>query len=298
MTFDLTVGSDPEFCLFDLHKNRISSALNYLPNGKEDKIDLGDNYRVYSDNVLGEGEIPPARSGEELVNNFTELFKRTTQKLIDRGLRLMVKAAHDFPEEDLQVSAAKAMGCSISYCALEVKVIEPKNLNDISLRTQGGHCHIGRTDYKTCAPDSYLLDPWSKVSTIRALDRVLGVTMTYCENDPSAPKRKQLYGRAGDHRICVYGCEYRVLGNYWVSRPELVFFVDQLIRHTVKECSEDPQKYLNEYDFSEVRDIINSGDQDAALNFMKRELPKNFVKEAKSLKKLRFEPFLDITYKL
>lgn len=295
---DITIGSDPEYCLFDSHKKRISSALNYLPNGKEKKVDLGDGYRFFSDNVLGEGEIPPADSGEKLVKNFTQLVKRATEALADKGIRLMAKASHEFLPEDLDNEIALTMGCSVSMDANIIAILEPKNLRETSLRTAGGHCHVGRKDYKTCKSNDFMIEDWSKIAGIRAMDRLLGTTMTYLENDPSAPARKALYGKSGEHRCCVYGYEYRVLSNYFVSRPELIFFGDSLARYAVLECQNDPAKYLGEYDFSEVKRIIDTGCQKSALDFIQKELPAHFVKEAKALKKLKFSPWVDENFKI
>ncbi len=295
---DISIGSDPEFCLFDPHLKRISSALNYLPNGKEKKVDLKDGYRLFSDNVLGEGEIPPANNPGELVERFTQLVKRATQALSDRGIRLMAKASHDYPPEDLDNDVARTMGCSQSMDANEINILEPKDLSSISLRTAGGHIHLGRKDWKTCKSKEFMMEPWSKIAGIRALDRLLGTTMTYLENDPTAPARKVLYGKSGEHRCCVYGYEYRVLSNYWISHPNLVNFVDRLARHTVMECQKDPEKYLGKYDFSQVKGIIDSGDQESALAFIEKELPTSFVKEAKALKKMKFNPWLDENYKI
>lgn len=295
----LTIGSDPEFCLFDRNTNRITSALNYLPNGKEEKLDLGDSFTFYSDNVLAELSMPCGNTTEDTVNNFTQLVRKTSEVLEKYNVRLVAQAAHEFTEEELNHPVAKTAGCSQEFDAIDVGIVEPPDLSTIRLRSAGAHAHIGRQDWKTVDDDAFLIQPWSKIAAIRAMDRYVGTALTYLEKDPTAMARKRLYGKAGRHRTPPYGVEYRSPSPYWTSRPELVAFVDSLTRFSTNKCQEDCEKYLNKtYDSREVVEIINTGDAKSAESFIEKHLPASFVKEAKSLNRLKYHPFLDDNYKV
>jgi len=82
---------------------------------------------------------------------------------------------------------------------------------DATLRSAGGHVHVGTTE-----------DP---IEVIRAMDLFLGVPSTTMDCTPQALARRQLYGKAGCHRIKDYGCEYRTLSNFWIFSPKMIQWV-------------------------------------------------------------------------
>ena len=90
------------------------------------------------------------------------------------------------------------------------KQINPRPLaSDWQLRSAGGHIHIGTKE-----------DP---IEVIRAMDLFVGVPSII--KDPGGERRRELYGMPGAYRIKPFGCEYRVLSNFWIFSRELVEWV-------------------------------------------------------------------------
>ena len=75
MITNITVGSDPEFFIIQKYEDAEFPipAYEIIPGTKSDPIDFGNGFKVLIDNVLVEGNIPPANTREEFVNNMRML---------------------------------------------------------------------------------------------------------------------------------------------------------------------------------------------------------------------------------
>ena len=71
-----------------------------------------------------------------------------------------------------------------------------------------GHIHVGYDNH----------DIEYSANIIKAMDLFLGVPSVIIDKDT---KRKLLYGKAGAFRPQPWGCEYRVLSNFWIFDREL-----------------------------------------------------------------------------
>jgi hypothetical protein len=71
------------------------------------------------------------------------------------------------------------------------------------------------------------------------LDNVILPFEKYWDKDT---ERRKLYGKPGAFRPKPYGCEYRVLSNAWVDKPEVAGILFRIITDIVNEMKKDRLK--------------------------------------------------------
>lgn len=295
-----TIGSDPEMVI--LQGGKPVCSIPVLENrGKDDKIDLGDGATIYYDNALCEGTIKPADNAEGLVESFRDLFTKASIYLKPKNAQIAAIASVDFPIQSLEsYPAAMMFGCDPEADMWEKCECPPPFCPpDSGFRSAGGHIHIGRKDYKTADESAFLIDINSKVRVIRAMDVIVGTALTAIENDPSAPARKQLYGKPGRARYALpYGVEYRTPSNGWTAMPEKVKLIFDMTMFALDFAQEnanmlDDKKGLP---FDEIIDIINTGDSNRAYSII-HNLPNNgFLSRIKDLANLPYNPIVTENY--
>jgi hypothetical protein len=295
----LTIGSDPEFFVFSNKKRKIVTSFSILgeERDKENKMDLGGGFEMFCDNSLLEATMPYSLDVNQTIENFRELIGRANEVLGQHDCTLLGIASNSFKDEELDSPIAQLVGCSREYCCYTKKACKPPRLDATTLRSGGGHLHLGRTDFET-ATDPFMLNLATRAATVRAMDRTIGVFDVFLNGNRKASKvRRELYGRAGRHRPTHYGVEYRTSSNEIFTRPEITAFVDQLTRKTVDSVKENPDLYLDDV-FSEnenVRtavDIIDNNRVAAATQYLRRTLSVEDFNEARALKKMPFSPIL------
>ena len=165
---------------------------------------------------------------------------------------------------------AKVLGCDPDYCAYSTDIFEPNPRpdGDSGLRSAAGHIHIGwGSDIPTDHPEHMNVCR----SIIRQLDWYVGLGMAAIDTDG---ERRKLYGKAGAYRPKSYGVEYRTPSNAWLISKSYRFFIHSLVNRAVTDMRKG-SGYTAETRFSGLRsaqDIINSGDQKAAIAFLKNSL--------------------------
>lgn len=193
----------------DLDSKRVVSSIRILNRDKNNPIDLGKGRKMYSDNVLTEVAFPPATSVEGLIDEMREVFAKAQQKLGDQ-FRLYPVAAYDYDRSEV-IRGRKPwqIGCNPSRNAYTGLPNEIKKFTSY-MRTGSFHIHIGHPD----------IDDDDKVRfMVKLLDIFVGCASILFDKDPSSPKRRALYGRAGEYRQTPYGLEFRVLGNWALRSP-------------------------------------------------------------------------------
>jgi hypothetical protein len=296
----ITIGSDPEMVVFK--EDRPVCAIPVVDfHGKEDKLVFNEHDTLYYDNALVEGTIKPAEDGEELVHSFRSLYGHSSGYLAEKGAQLMAFASVNFDANELlQFPKALEFGCDPEVDMWENVLCPPPFCDPMSgFRSAGGHIHIGRKDYKTADENSFLMNYESKSHFTRAMDLIVGTALTAIENDPSAPKRKELYGKAGRARFELpYGVEYRTPSNGWTAMPEKVRLVHDLTMFAVDFFGNNATVFDGgkEYPFNTVIDIINSGDQKAAMEIIPSLPHKEFIPRLMELANLKHEPRVAVNY--
>jgi Phage phiEco32-like COOH.NH2 ligase-type 2 len=246
-----TIGSDPEFMVFDLSKKKIVSSLPLLPD-KEHPIDLGEGILVYADNILAEAKFPPARTKAEFIGSFRNAFQRLERHL-GNNFNIAPVTYHVYDEVELSDKKSWEIGCTPSYNGYterENPIIKFKD----GTRTGSAHIHIG--NQKLCNFDV-------RHQAVRLLDIFLGVASVIFEKDGEPSRtRRRYYGSAGEYRPTSYGLEYRVLSPYVLRNPELIRLVYDLVDFTMSiiEGGDEIQSTLDLVDPKAIQYAINEAD--------------------------------------
>lgn len=279
-----TFGSDPEFMLSK--DNKFYSAIRILKHDKHNRIQIG-NHEYYYDNVLAECAVAPGNTKEEVVSNFRDCLQQFVK--IVSPYKLVLRSSQDYPPDQLTEKEAKEIGCDTEYCVYSLSDVKPPTQEFVSncLRTAGGHIHLGT--------ELAFRDEYSALFVIRLMDLFLGIPSIFLDKDKTAKRRKRLYGKAGRFRLPEHGVEYRSLGNFWWSTPELVeltWDICQFVLEYVEtekhldlwtidhETLNDPDAWIQEgftpascyhchgYDVNEMRVAIDNVDKAKGRKFM------------------------------
>jgi len=206
-----TLGADPE--LFLLKNGKPFSAIGLIGGTKEEPKPMQKRgFFVQEDNVSVEFNVPPAYNHQEFIDNIQYVMTSLKKKL--KKFELSEDSALVFPEEQLIHPQAQEFGCEPDYNAWTKEMNPRPKATDASLRSAGGHVHIGTKE-----------DP---IEVIRAMDLFVGCPSIKLDK---GLLRRQLYGKAGAFRPKRYGCEYRTLSNFWIfSKEKIQWVYDQTAR--------------------------------------------------------------------
>ena len=282
-----TFGSDPEFML--KKGNRYVSAISVIGADQHNPV-ISNGNSFYWDNVLAECTVKPSRSKEEAVANISECLRDFVE--IVSPNELVVQASQNYPKSIFQDKEAKIAGCQPDNCVYQMMLMKGdfgpnRTIENNTFRTCGGHVHVGLQNedgkglHKTPLEMNFM---------IYLLDLFLGVPSIFMDCDPTAKKRRTLYGQAGRFRYKSYGVEYRSLSSFWLTSPilvELVYdiidFVIGLVENdqTIIQWDEDLHWELDEdlkptgdaYYFSQIdkhilKQTIDNSDKTAAKKFL------------------------------
>lgn len=217
---DFKLGSDPEVMLADRNGNLLS-AIPIVPGTKLAPTNLHDG-TMQHDNVNLEFGITPASTEEEWVSKHGAVLRQLAN-FLGRDVIMVVRASADFPDSQLNCKEAREFGCDPDFDPYTMSInTVPPDAAESNLRTCGGHIHIGN--------DQIAEDIDAQANIAKVMDIFLGIPSLLLDKDPTSPRRRQLYGKAGAHRPKSYGVEYRSIGNFWVSHPDLSRLIYKLTR--------------------------------------------------------------------
>ncbi len=252
---EFTLGSDPELMLRD-KTGRLRSAIGVIDGTKRKPYPLNKGMAQY-DNVNAEFGIVPASNESEWVDNHGEVIRQLDKLVGD--LRLSVTASADFPESELQHEEARRFACDPDFDPYDVTVnVIEGDAADGTLRSCGGHIHIGN--------DAIADDFNTQLDVVKTMDIFLGLPSLLLDKDPTSHRRRELYGKAGAHRPKPYGVEYRAIGNFWVSHPDLTRLMWKLVRDGLLAYQNGHTSGINK---NTVRKVINASRLDKAEEAMK-----------------------------
>lgn len=203
------LGADPEIFLQDA-SNAFVSAIGKIGGSKQEPrpLPIGEGFAVQEDNVALEYNIPPADDARHFSNNIEMAMQFLSNEVNKHGLKFANNCAVSFPEQELMHPMAKVFGCDPDFNAWKNGKPNPRpKAEDKSLRTCGGHVHIGY-EFK---------DDLEIIEFIKHADLFLGVPSVLMDSDD---RRRELYGKRGAFRYKPYGAEYRSLSNFWVFRDD------------------------------------------------------------------------------
>ena len=247
---NLTIGCDPEFFLKGT--DGFIGAFNFLKGTKwkpENIDDLGS--AVLHDNVMVEFNTQPAHNSDEFVASINKVLSHLRGRIPADIEFSFLPSAH-FEKNKLRSRAARTFGCEPDFNAWWKGMVNPSiSCADPTLRTSGGHIHVGFDD----------VTKEKQIELITHMDLYLGVPSILM--DTGGAERRLMYGKAGAFRPKPYGAEYRVLSNFWIQSDILKEWAFM----ATKRCTDD----LNSgFAFTDVNDIdsmflaINENNVDAA----------------------------------
>lgn len=243
-----SIGSDMENFAVDKKGNHV--ALCGLIGGtKEEPLqiaELKDGYMIQEDNVALEFNIPVCYTAKEFVQSFKIMRSHTTKILKSLGFKPSNFASVSFDKKQLTHPKALEFGCEPDFSAWTCNVNPRPTSKNETLRTCGGHIHVGSS-----------LD---MTTGVRNMDLLLGVPSIIADDNPASVTRRELYGKAGAMRPKNYGWEYRVLSNFWMFSDSLVRWVfDQTFVAATGGIR------IDKPDEDKIQDCINNSNKDLAL---------------------------------
>jgi hypothetical protein len=250
-------GCDPEFFLYDTNTGEPISAVGLVPGTKAEpyKVDKG---AVQLDGMAAEFNIDPVNNFEEFNDNI-KIVMAQLKKMLPTNIGFLIQPSVHFSQEimDNATDSAKTLGCDPDYNAWTGERNEiPDTSHCPNLRTASGHIHIGWTDgMPPMDPEHFNLCR----DLAKQMDWYLGAWSL--RHDKSVERRK-LYGKAGAFRPKPYGCEYRVLSNFWLTSKDRRQQVWDRAVMAIKDMNgwflpEHGRDYRNDY----LLQYINTGDK-------------------------------------
>lgn len=245
---NIQLGSDPEVFLKNQDTGEFVSVEGLLGGTKENPIPITEEgHAIQEDNCSAEFNIPACRNADDMHNHIQFVLDYINNKIKSKGLVVTTEASVIFDKKYLQSEQALTFGCEPDINAYTL------NSNDIAdttgdMRSAGGHIHVGYNN-----PDLE-----TSIELIKALDLFLGIPSMIMDKDT---RRKELYGKSGAFRIKDYGCEYRVLSNFWIFNKETVNWVFKGVQKAV-DFVNDGHK-LSKDDETLIQEAINNNNKEA-----------------------------------
>lgn len=249
---NILVGADPELFIINTKTNEVVSSIGLIPGVKGDAYrskDMPKGYGIQIDNILGEFNIPPAKTKKEFIDSIEYMkdYIRQYVKSKNPDLDICCAASKYVPEDQLQSEEAKQFGCSTDYNVYTQSANPKPQGESTNLRSAGCHIHIS---YNSPNINTSLI-------LIKYLDAFLGIPSLLIDADKD---RRSLYGKAGCFRLTPYGFEYRSLSSKMIETVDNISFVWDGVMRAIKafNCG-----YSIPRSSDVIRVINNSSVQDA-----------------------------------
>jgi hypothetical protein len=224
----ITIGSDPEFFIVD-KKGDAFPSIGIFNGTKDQPEDQGGGFALLKDNVLVEGNIPPANNVDEFVASMKTLKSMMNSVLSVAGLQLHSADSMKYKPRFLEHPEANIFGCSAYKNAWELGSFSAENMSHLPVRVSGTHLHCGYT---------LLSDSLTK----KQMNRYIAKAFDYFAVFPSRQHfncefRAKYYGNYGVYRDApAYGLEVRALGGHFGADEHLAWMYEQIIK-TIEYCS-------------------------------------------------------------
>lgn len=252
----ILIGSDPEFFL--RKDDKILPSVGIIEGSKWNPISYKDMY-IFKDNVLVEGNIKPAKTVNEFVNNMKSLKEAIS--IVSGGYIPTSMDSYKFEKEQLSSREAKEFGCSPYEKAWESKLVSADNLASSLNRSAGFHIHIG---YEKI--DNSIREKELNKALAKAYD-------FFCINPSRLHHydkfRSNNYGVFGAYRNKPYGVEVRSLGGFFSNDEYLEWVYNQAIK-SVKFIS-------NPTNLRKIQTLVQPRFTTAEYNFLNINLNKQKI---------------------
>jgi len=268
---NITSGWDPEIFVVD-ENNSLIPAFEFLPTKAKsykwfdhEHGDVPNNQTLYADGFASEFTTHPIhchgwgmdfiQAGLRKTLFYARKYNKTAKLTLDNFLAVPNPILQNAPLEQI------ALGCEPSKNAYGHEPIDFGDPRTLPFRSAGGHIHFGLAE---------IYKPFRQ-NFIKALDRYLAIPCVALFDGIDNPMRRSFYGRAGEYRAPVYGIEYRVLSNAWLSSPQIAHLVMNFARAALKMVSYSGE-LIDIFDISdeEVQEIINVCDAPRARQLVEK----------------------------
>lgn len=209
--YNVLVGADPEVFVKD--GTGFISAHGMIKGDKKNPYPVN-NGAVQVDGMALEFNINPADNPEEFLNNINSVMGQLQAMVPEHELQAIPTAT--FSDEVMKAAPKEALelGCEPDMNAWTGKE-NPTPDGGVNFRTGAGHVHVGWCEGMDVNDPDHIT---ACAMLAKQLDAYLGIPSLLFDKDD---KRRQLYGKAGSHRVKPYGMEYRVLSNAWLKDDRL-----------------------------------------------------------------------------
>lgn len=245
---NFTIGCDPEIFFKD-SKDKLISVIDLLGGNKGNPVEFQPGFHVLEDNVAAEFNVPPSLTKEEWNNNVLLAMNYLQQVANTKGLGLSKVASGCFDLDQLDHPMAFVFGCEPDFNAWTGRKNSKPNSSDISLRSCGGHIHLGF--------------PYSSKeeqrAVIKVMDLFIGVPSICMDTDT---RRRELYGKAGAFRYKSYGAEYRTPSNFWIWEESTRSWVYNQVEKGMQFLEKNGIDFLDKEEEA-ITTCINYSDKDA-----------------------------------
>lgn len=251
------IGSDVEFFLQDKETKEIVSAEGIIKGTKHEPFRFDPKNPFYAtslDNVLAEGNIPPAKTPAEFYKNVETLINFINSS-IPGTLQTVSLPAARLDQKYLETDNAQIFGCDPSLNCWTEEIVQPQPSGD-NLRSTGFHIHVG---YDQPSVERNIL-------LGKAMDLFLGIPSIILE--PKNERKLVGYGCAGNIRHQRHGMEYRSLSGFFASSQSLiewcfnnaneaVNFVNNYRIEEIEDLADTIQNTINNEDIATARNLID-----------------------------------------
>lgn len=248
------LGSDPEFFLRDKTTKQFKSGVGLIGGTKKEPcFILGSKYLAHQeDNVLLEINVSPTTSPKQMYDEVKLIHKYIMDnQLKGTNLEIVTRGSAIFDILELDNPQAQEAGCEPDFNAWNLQENERIDIGFTNLRSCGGHLAVGyaNPNYET------------SILIVRTLDLFLTVPMLLLDPDED---RKQLYGKAGAHRIKKNYVELRTMSNHWFTSQEMVNWVFSNAFKAIEAINNGfhIDEHIN--DCKAIINAINTNDKDIA----------------------------------
>jgi hypothetical protein len=257
LPFGHTIGSDPEIFAVN-KKGDLIPAFDFLGSKEKPSKSFITHISNFKNDLYWDGfqaEFTTKAStcmgwhGDSIRDGLKGIYDHL--KRHNPEAKLSIKTVMDIPPKLLTSSAPEhvAFGCMKSLNVYGMKGIDLPG-DQVDYRSAGGHIHFG-------------------CGKLQALDAVLGVMCVSLFEGHDDPRRRLMYGLAGEYRLPPHGLEYRTLSNAWLSHPLIANIVFDVGR---KAFALGEMGLLKLWDGNpqETVDCINNCDVKKAREILKR----------------------------
>lgn len=267
--YEGTIGTDPEIFAVD-EKEKLIPAFKFLPSRAEaDKKNKYFNGKTYWDGFQAEFTTESDSCMDGLTSYIGDGLSALKDKLnaFNPKAKLSIKSVFDLTDEDT-VDAKKehmAFGCAPSKNVYGLKGLRADG-RKVKFRTAGGHIHFGFYNNKEHPKSQEEIE-----KMVKALDAILGVACVSLFASLDTPKRRAMYGLAGEYRTPTHGLEYRALSNAWLCHPFAANLVFDLARSALIMGINDLLQYWKGNE-KETVECINNCDVKKAREILDRNM--------------------------